>query len=932
MATIQSLLNKIADFTSRIGLGSIGKSEFFQLLVDMTNKIGEVSDNVNSVAKSLIWQNPVNTFANLATTYPTPVLGWAALVKAPAADGNVYVYSWNGTAWKSTGLKNDAVAEIAINNANAAASNANTAASTVNVAVLSAGFIGGIFYNAAAPTPARSGYYEFLSAGNCTLITAGSVSVNIGDRLIVEYTAPSSYVYKYMANPNYKQIPGTSTNFGISQKALADFYSRLYVVSNYFDPSAPDHLIGKFMSSNGSISGGTNSDYNTTGFILIDKVAATAYAGNNGSTSSFKICGFFDANFALIGTTTSTVPSVSIPNGAVYFRATYYSTDLFFQIEFGTAFSYIYSAFRKAIQDTTVPDTILRVSNAVDNYESRYDASYEYANKIIGKNIFNSGDFVGAAIVSNKIFQNNYEKVTASTQYKSNDNICIKYYDKYFVQIGSIVSISSSTFITPSTAKYAKFGYPTNAGINAATIQIELGSSSTTYESYGFKIAENLIPSTIAKLNDIPDVNYLDRNILYKGNVVVARVNGNDHPTVIAYKFVNGKQYRVKIISNNNYYGCDLCKSYTIYENGSLVITSIQSIIGNGSYVHVDSDVTFTANNNYNYIAISSAYDRTYQVTIYTIDETANDFYQNSKFELFKNYDKSFKLAVLSDSIFSNQVTNCGGAVKDILGWSFLQAAVGDESTTGVGNITTEFGNLGVGGARICDSFSGDTNLTSIYLPKRPNLTHDDNVISNQIRRLIQHVTALGATISWTHPQEGTVTTINSSYGTGKGYTTDIPDVIIIAASTNDRDSWQYVDDTDAVFAQSYASLTRKTIASALRWHLETLQIVFPNTQIFVTTPIASTSSFNSSAMINAKVSIIKKTCAFMSVPVIDAYSECGISKVLINFWTTGDGIHPENLQQNHPDIIIGKNLLSKYTANEILRKFFIRNYTHWIQ
>ena len=126
--TIQSILNKIADFTTRIGLGSIGKSEFFQLLVDMTNKIGEVNDNVNSVAKSLIWQDPVNTFADLATTYPTPELGWAALVKAPASDGNVYVYSWNGTAWKSTGLKNDAVAETAVNNANAAALNAIAAA------------------------------------------------------------------------------------------------------------------------------------------------------------------------------------------------------------------------------------------------------------------------------------------------------------------------------------------------------------------------------------------------------------------------------------------------------------------------------------------------------------------------------------------------------------------------------------------------------------------------------------------------------------------------------------------------------------------------------------------------------------------------------------------------------------------------------------
>ena len=136
MATIKSILNKIADLTTRIGLRSIGKSEFFQLLIDMTNKIGEVSDNVNSVAKSLIWHDPVESIVSslpnsgltvgkryilssdskiyTATsttafgTGVTPELGWALMVKSLAADGNVYVYSWNGTAWKNTGLINNA--------------------------------------------------------------------------------------------------------------------------------------------------------------------------------------------------------------------------------------------------------------------------------------------------------------------------------------------------------------------------------------------------------------------------------------------------------------------------------------------------------------------------------------------------------------------------------------------------------------------------------------------------------------------------------------------------------------------------------------------------------------------------------------------------------------------------------------------------------
>ena len=108
MPTIQSILNKISSLTSRTGKFSIQKNEFFGLLTDMTNKVKEVNDNVNSVAKSLIWQAPVANFAALATSYPTPVIGWAAMVTSLG-----FVYSWNGTEWKDTGL-NSFPSDVAI--------------------------------------------------------------------------------------------------------------------------------------------------------------------------------------------------------------------------------------------------------------------------------------------------------------------------------------------------------------------------------------------------------------------------------------------------------------------------------------------------------------------------------------------------------------------------------------------------------------------------------------------------------------------------------------------------------------------------------------------------------------------------------------------------------------------------------------------------
>ena len=127
MTSIQSLLNRITDFASRSGLASIGKGEFFDFHRDVVNKISEVNDNVNSVAKSLVFQDPI---VSIVSTLPTtgltvgqryvlstdnkiytatsttafgagvvPSSGWAVMNVALG-----YIYSFNGLGWKSTGL------------------------------------------------------------------------------------------------------------------------------------------------------------------------------------------------------------------------------------------------------------------------------------------------------------------------------------------------------------------------------------------------------------------------------------------------------------------------------------------------------------------------------------------------------------------------------------------------------------------------------------------------------------------------------------------------------------------------------------------------------------------------------------------------------------------------------------------------------------
>lgn len=90
-------------------------------------------------------------------------------------------------------IQNAAAATTA---ASGAAAAATTAASGATTAVLSAGYLGSIAYNAAAPTPAKNGWYDFSTGGVVSWLT-GTPTVKIGDRVSVLYTAPSTYLYTY---------------------------------------------------------------------------------------------------------------------------------------------------------------------------------------------------------------------------------------------------------------------------------------------------------------------------------------------------------------------------------------------------------------------------------------------------------------------------------------------------------------------------------------------------------------------------------------------------------------------------------------------------------------------------------------------------------------------------------------------------------------
>lgn len=216
--------------------------------------------------------------------------------------------------------------------------------------------------------------------------------------------------------------------------------------------------------------------------------------------------------------------------------------------------------------------------------------------------------------------------------------------------------------------------------------------------------------------------------------------------------------------------------------------------------------------------------------------------------------------ACLGDSITSDQVTGIGTVVAEKLGAQML-------------------GNFACGYATCSDWHDGPKNITTVTLAVPPNTNTDDNVLSNQVRRLLQAVTPKGQPISWTH-RDGEFA-LDESVGVGLGCAA--PDVIYIAISTNDGNQPYnaVTDDRSTVLTSSYRSLTRSSLASALRWAIETLHCACPTARIFVATPLQAYSDqpWMSLEQTRLKRDIIISVCQTLDVDIIDSFTESGFTQ-----------------------------------------------------
>lgn len=256
------------------------------------------------------------------------------------------------------------------------------------------------------------------------------------------------------------------------------------------------------------------------------------------------------------------------------------------------------------------------------------------------------------------------------------------------------------------------------------------------------------------------------------------------------------------------------------------------------------------------------------------------------------------KYACLGDSITSDQVVGIGTLVNDIL------------NTKLVGNFAC--------GYAICSNWhTGDTDESPQSFVEPQNTNTADNVLMNQVLRLLQWTTALDAQVTWTHPVAGAYS-VSEAIGTGLGHTDDIPDIIYIAIGVNDGRNAKnlFVDDADAVMSSTYADLTKCSYASALRWAIETLNSAYPNAKIFVASPLFTTENEGTSnghhnrGAIIAKREVSKKIANYCNAFFVDSTYESGYTVLAA---TQVNNIHPNGRY---------KSIIGRYVASEIKRRY----------
>lgn len=324
-----------------------------------------------------------------------------------------------------------------------------------------------------------------------------------------------------------------------------------------------------------------------------------------------------------------------------------------------------------------------------------------------------------------------------------------------------------------------------------------------------------------------------------------------------------------------------LCRLYdVVISSGFMQLQLSNQIIS----VDNGTDITFTTiDNSYSVRLFTASSSVTFSAKLtYIQNKSVNDAFSDA----WNKPLDGVKFTCLGDSITANSYSKIGTYTSNYLGTSLIK-------------------NFAVAGAT-CANRTG----TAINLDIEDGVTTEgnaDNVLSNQILQLLQWTTAEGSQITWTHPIAG-AQSIDTSYGVGLGHTDDIPKIIYIAISVNDTTA-QTDDDVDAVLSQTYANLTKDTIASALRWAIETLLSAYPESFICCASPLVGGNNIYYDSKVK-KAEIIRKVCNYENVLYVPNGEESGYSLLFSN---SGGGLHPNATWGNRIAKFVAKYIRNNY-------------------
>lgn len=456
---------------------------------------------------------------------------------------------------------------------------------------------------------------------------------------------------------------------------------------------------------------------------------------------------------------------------------------------------------------------------------------------------------------------------------------CPATYSFSFKKSGKLNTIiSNKTKNTEGLYFYCDKAYTEVITYSNPTSELKLIISELSIDNSNINLLNNIDENSLANLDNVSRI-FISRELL--------NFKFTSSPNTQKCEFKKGVKYKFNVNSNDITYSISLLPSYPSVTGYIPIIPNTNQSKNDFEYI---PEQDFTGIMVWNSTPASGTID--VQITTDSVDGKL--VYEEIESEL-----KNIYSAYFGDSITSDDVTGIGTRVAEILGCKLT-------------------GNFAIGASTCSDFHNNDTNLSEVNLSRPSNTYASINVLSNQVRRCLQYTTAAESQIIWKHKLDGSFN-IDTAKGVGLGNTDKIPNFIYIAIGTNDGidSKTEVVDDTSTVFSQTYSQLTRLSLASALRWAIETLQCAYPKAKIFVASPLQTSRtegnfSYNSNLQ---KRNIIEKVCQFCSVEFIDSFSRSGYSTFRAN--DNGDGIHPG---------ADWKERIAQFIANEIRNKYVVNS------